>query len=434
MSLVIDAGGNGCIFKPSLQCATKDNTMKTNIKNNNYVSKLMISHDAKDELKEIANVQNIIKTIPNNSKYFLLSNITHCSPKKLSTVELNSFKDKCKIFEQDGYDYSEINDNIQNFAIINMPYGGINMDKYYYQGTSGSLETSSSWFKNPKVRYSNLLSLHKSLIDLLKNGIVKINEKGLYHFDIKGSNILVQQGTESKDNGKNIDVKLIDWGLSELIKSSIKTEKKTLQTFSFNGRPFQFNLPVGSLLLNEELHSYLKELMIKNNIDNNNIDFREVCYDLLNKSFALNPLSKEHFDYVANNILVSLTDNIVTTNEQKKNYAYHILCNQLSIITNKYYNFSSHSFDKTKYFKEVFSHNCDIYGFLLSFNNLLHFHKHKYFNSPKENAYINKLKKVISKYCYSNEYVIKKIPLTSLIKDLQIDNNKRLNTKTRKNK
>lgn len=418
MSIVIDAGGNGCIFKPSLQCAnTKDNSIKTNIKNNNYVSKLMISHDAKDELKEIANVQNVIKTISNNSKYFLLSNISHCSPKKLSPSELNSFKDKCKIFEQDGYHYSEINDNIQNFSIINMPYGGINLDKFYYSLVN----------KEAKMRYNILLNLHKELLDLLKNGIAKINQKGLYHFDIKGSNILVQQssGTSSSSNN-NIQVKLIDWGISEHIKL---TEKKALQLISFNGRPFQFNLPVGSLLLNPQLYPYLKELIIKNSNKNN----RSMCYDLLNKSFELNPLSKEHFDYVANNILVGLTD-VLTTSEQKKNYAYYILCNQLELIINKYYNFDNYSFDKTKYFKEVFSHNCDIYGFLLSFNNLLHFHSHKHFNSPKENDYINKLKKVISKYCFSNEYVIKKIPLTTLINDLFINYGKRLNNKTMKNR
>jgi hypothetical protein len=413
MSLVIDAGGNGCIFKPSLQCVnTKD--IKNNSIKDNYVSKLMISHDAKDELKEIANVQNIIKTIPNNSKYFLLSNISHCTPKKLSPSELSSFKDKCKIFEEDGYHYNEINDNIQNFSIINMPYGGINLDKFYYSLVN----------KEAKMRYNILVKLHKELLNLLKNGIIKVNNKGLYHFDIKGSNILVQEGIETKYN--TLQIKLIDWGLSELIKS---TEKKALPLNSFNGRPFQFNLPVGSLLLNQQLYPYLKELIKKNN----NKSDRNVCYDLLNKSFILNPLAKEHFDYVANNILAGLTD-VLESQEQKKNYAYYILCNQLELIINKYYNFNNNSFDKTKYFKEVFSYNCDIFGFLLSFNNLLHFHSHKHFNTPKENTYINKLKKVINKYCYSNEYVIKKIPLATLINDLEINYGKRINNKTRKNR
>jgi hypothetical protein len=193
------------------------------------------------------------------------------------------------------------------------------------------------------------------------------------------------------------------------------------------GRPLQFNLPIGTLLLNEDLYDYLKELInnykrnsVNNKINNNNIILKDISFDLLNKILSNYPLSKEHFHYMAVTIMPSLHDELNNVDlEQKRTYTYHIICSQLSEILNKYLNFNNGEFDKVKYFKEVYSNNCDIYGILLCYITLLHLNGHKHFNSTKENKYINKIKKIIIKYCFSNNYNIQKIDNNTLIKELK---------------
>ena len=78
--------------------------------------------------------------------------------------------------------------------VLNMPNGGLPVDDYlYYNGS-----------------FKKMYDLHVVLIELLKNGILPMNEKNIYHCDIKDANILVD--TTSKSN--EIKTRLIDWGLS----------------------------------------------------------------------------------------------------------------------------------------------------------------------------------------------------------------------------
>ena len=63
----VGSGSYGCVFRPSLKCANKENRTSG-------VSKLMINRKAKDEFDEIVKFVPIIKKIENNNDYFLIPN------------------------------------------------------------------------------------------------------------------------------------------------------------------------------------------------------------------------------------------------------------------------------------------------------------------------------------------------------------------------
>ena len=98
-----------------------------------------------------------------------------------------------------------------------MPDGGIAVDDFIFQAQ----------------HFNDLYNLNKSLIQLLKHGIVPMNKKHVYHCDIKDSNILVsgREGT--------LKTRLIDWGLSTLY---VPYKDDPMPRVWVN-RPFQYNVP-----------------------------------------------------------------------------------------------------------------------------------------------------------------------------------------------
>ena len=119
---VIGAGGYGCVFKPALRCQNSNKRI-------DGVSKLSIANYSNIEWKKITVVKQYIKTIPNYQNYFLLAYDT-CQPAKLDNNDKKNF-DTCKILEEWGYTSNNINDKLADLQIINMPYGGINLDKLF---------------------------------------------------------------------------------------------------------------------------------------------------------------------------------------------------------------------------------------------------------------------------------------------------------------
>ena len=66
---VLASGGFGCVFSPALKCK--------NTKKREYgkISKLMTEKHAIQEYKEIKNIREKLKDIPDNQDYFLLNDI-----------------------------------------------------------------------------------------------------------------------------------------------------------------------------------------------------------------------------------------------------------------------------------------------------------------------------------------------------------------------
>ena len=233
------SGGFGCVFNPSLKCENKK-------RNKNKISKLMIEKYAYKEYDEIKLIRLRLKSIKNYQDYFLISDIQLCRPSKLTRDDLKNYNKKCTALPKNKITKKNINTSLDKLMVLNMPNGGIPVDDYIYE----------------KGSFNDLLKINNSLIDLLQNGIIKMNEKNVYHCDIKDANVLV------KINGGKLQTKLIDWGLStEYIPFKNEPFPKT-----WRNRPLQFNSPFSVIIFTDYfVEKYTKYIQNGGNLTKENL-------------------------------------------------------------------------------------------------------------------------------------------------------------------
>jgi hypothetical protein len=339
---VIASGGFGCIFEPSLEC--KNKTQK--IRKSGFVSKLMLKKYAQKEYKEIQKYQKILETIPNSTDYFLVNGFTLCknlSP--LTESDLTNFNKKCKTLKKKDIDETNVNQSLEKLMSIQMPYGGIAVDDY---------------IKNVKFQGKNMKELNASLISLLKNGVLPMNEAGLYHGDIKDSNVLVDVNT------KKMYTRLIDWGLSCYYSGDITTEKKAPIPKEFTQRPFQFNLPFSIILFQK---SFLK--LYKSFLENNpNPDYLKIRSFVMNYVLYvvdkkgpghiknINSIMKQFFKGELMNVEEKFKDDLI-----EFEYTFYFVFEYLSKILFQYTR--ENEFQVMDYFENVFLKNVDVWGFVM---------------------------------------------------------------------
>jgi hypothetical protein len=213
---VLASGGYGCVFSPALLCN------KTKKRRKNHISKLMSTQFANQEYNEINNLKKSLQHIKHYNNYFLLKDITMCKPAKLTAQDLQYFEQKCTALPKDGMTVNNLNENIDKLMTITMPNGGLPIDDYIVT----------------KKNFGSIAKMSIKLIDLFKNGIMPMNNKHIYHNDIKDSNILVD------DNGSKIYTRLIDWGLTA---TYIPFVKNSFPLAWYN-RPFQYNNPFSIIM------------------------------------------------------------------------------------------------------------------------------------------------------------------------------------------
>jgi len=228
---VLASGGYGCVFKPALKCEgeTKRVTGK--------ISKLMSAKHATEEYQEINSIKAKLDSIKNYQDYYLIYDATLCKPSKLANTDLEEYASKCTALPKDGITKTNINLNLDKLMALNIPNGGLPVDDYLYN--NGSFE--------------KIYKLHMSLFKLLKKGIIPMNEKHIYHDDIKDSNILID------DSSSELKSRLIDWGLS--------TEYVPFKDEPFpspwRNRPLQFNVPFSVIIFSdsfiEKYTKYIKD-------------------------------------------------------------------------------------------------------------------------------------------------------------------------------
>ena len=217
---VLASGGYGCVFTPALKCegAKKRETGK--------ISKLMTEKHATQEYEEINSIKEKLNSIKNYEDYFLLYDVTLCRPSKLQPTDLVDFTSKCNALPKDNLTKANINSNLDKVMSLNLPNGGLPIDDYVYENGT----------------FSKLYELHNSLTNLLKKGIIQMNEKYIFHNDIKDSNVLVD------NSSSKIKTRLIDWGLS----TEYVPFKDNPFPSSWRNRPFQFNVPFSVIIFSDE--------------------------------------------------------------------------------------------------------------------------------------------------------------------------------------
>jgi serine/threonine protein kinase len=216
---VITSGGYGCVFDPALKCEGETKRAK------NKITKLMTDKYATQEYEEINSIKEKLDEIPNYFDYYLINDVTLCRPSKLTATDLEHFSDKCTALPKNDINKNNINQKLESVMALNLPNGGIPVDDYIYKNGD----------------YGKLYKTHMALVNLLKKGIIPMNNKNIYHSDIKDSNVLIE------DVDSSLKARLIDWGLTVqyVPNSTVKFPK------NWRNRPLQFNVPFSVIIFSD---------------------------------------------------------------------------------------------------------------------------------------------------------------------------------------
>lgn len=391
---VIGSGGYGCIFKPSLKCKGKKSK-----KYKNKISKLLYSNDAESEWSELMNIKNIINKIDNYNNYFMIDEISLCSPSSLSKRDKINLKKCDSTFSTLNLNKININDNLDKFKIITMNYGGLDLTKIINN-------------KNLDFKIIN-----KLLIDLLKNAIYTMNKLNFFHCDIKASNVLYLKNK----------IKLIDFGISFIVESNSIDIPKHI----FNHK-IQYNSLLSRILFNNHFDKLLYNfLSLNENINKETINLKDIIKNfLLNyyEDWVYNSSGRGHEEFINKYFIDELfkLNNII--NIPNINYTAILFSEYCYKILIKYIDFDTKIFDKQKYFNEVYLKNLDIIGFLSIYIDFIINNNRIYTKTLK--IHISNL---LIDYFYNNDYSDKPIDINLLIIDLNKLNELNINDSSEDN-
>jgi len=351
----IGAGGYGCVFRPALKCKNKERP------SSNKVSKLMTSKHSEEEYSDITKFKPLLATIKDYKKYFLIDGIELCKPDKLTESDMMSFEDICsRAFKNDGLTKNNVNDKLDELLVLTMPDGGVDIDKTYKGNDTNEM----------------ILRANSSLIQLLNHGIVPMNKLNIYHCDIKGSNILIDT---------HGDTRLIDWGLSQ----EYNPEDETNQ-FS---RTLQFNVPFSVLLLNSIFIKMYQSFITRQK--GKPISSKEVFHFI--KSYMTYFTKKHGHGHIRTVTLIlkkifgeQLYSNSTSSNEDK--VTYNFIYTYLTKIVMEYT--KENQFLKKEFLERLFLPTVDIWGFIISYVDLL--------SVPVERGIFSQLKHIFTTYLYEN--------------------------------
>ena len=319
-------GGYGCVFRPALKC-------KNETGRRNGVSKLMLTDKAYAEYNEVTRFVDVIDKIPNFRSLFTLPyNI--CTPAPLDkSIDLRGFDKKCSHFIEKGkLSAKTVNHNLNKMRAITLPDGGMDVDMQVKKITGAR----------------DFIRLNNSLMRLLKYGIVPMNDRKLYHFDVKDTNVLVDKGFVTR---------LTDWGLAGMVES-----KETIPSVISN-RPLQSNLPFSNILFNPDTLGRIDAFY------NENDNKKNYTYDLLEAFMReeVQRISEDigsgHYSYlkgIYDDHVFAETDYVLK--DEIVGYLTQVVFNWRHPV---------HGFDAKNYFFKVFLPNADIWGFVTIYMSFL---------------------------------------------------------------
>ena len=228
---IIGEGAYGCVHKPSIHCKKLP---KPRFNYKNYVSKIMKTKNARDELAEFV----VIKNIDPNEEYHLGEPIL-CNP-DLDEANVKTQIDQCKNIKVD-----EIEANPDNYSLLIMKFGGPDLKALCNEYLSKYLE------KDKETRTDKFwLEVHH-----LIKGLKFFKDNGIVHNDIKPQNILF-----NTTNGK---MKYIDFGLMRTKKEVINSSKNDKNYLGI----FHWSYPFDCGFMNNSKYKAYTYLTIPRKID-----------------------------------------------------------------------------------------------------------------------------------------------------------------------
>lgn len=409
----IAAGGYGCVFKPAIACGDSSINEKMQSTGYEYITKVMISNYAREEMNEVNRVLPIVKKIPNNKRYFLLDGIFECKKfGPLNTEDLKNFNLKCHNLESAGISADNVNSRLSSLSAIYIPYGGDSV-------ASTMINLAQQYIANPNsTTIQNKIGLLVwGLSDVLENAVVPMNKLGLLHLDLKGDNMLINEN--ALDKNKMPYVKIIDWGLAGVVpKSGIAQAAKN--------RPLQFNAPFSNILFNNTLINKI----IQDNCYTNEITATQIT------SISTQIIAKMiqhwsgHAAYISQDLQKFLEPYIKTTGSiylldsktECTTESLTVIVEYIAAILMKYIKKNNSNglyqcdFDSNAYFDEVYRYNCDVWGLLTAFQNFIQQYNSKFMFRNHKLA--KAMSNIMFKYCFSPTYAAERIPIKNVVEDM----------------
>jgi len=379
----LTSGGFGCIFKPALKC-------KNSKKRTNGVSKMSIEKYGNEEISEIKKIKDRLKSIKNYQKYYLLETDL-CIPDKLTEDDLKNFDEKCYALTRFNVNSKNVNSKLSNLTILNMPDAGVDLKEWLME--------------EKEITKEKIFILNKVIIELLKNAVRPMNEKGVIHNDLKDSNIMINN---------HLEARIIDWGLSGVVINK-KIPKEILN------RPLQYNTPFSSMIISNDfklnydifLQRVKDGIILFNSTNVRNYVINEYLIKLA-----------RYYGYYDDNVALfnlifspSISDETYLS-EVKRNdlieYGYYLyyLSNYITDILMKFTN-DKYEFDLDGYFLQCYLYNSDVFGLMTTY--------YTFFNLKLENIklseemkkiFLNRVRSMLVETIYSNgaeKYDINKI-------------------------
>ena len=307
------------------------------------------------EYRNMKQIETRVKAIPNYQHYFLVGDITTCSPAMLTDQDLEDFNHKCEALTKIDITESNVNDKLDQLSSLNLPYGGVHL--------------SLMWHKLSRERRRKDFSLLvKKMNELLVHGIRRMNNIGVFHGDVKESNMLYNPATGY--------VGLIDWGLSFYGKDRKKIPRV------MKNKPFQYNYPFSLVLFNETfMKSY--SAFLRSHTPSKHVQSAEtISDDMEGVSRVLFPHTnvtrEELHDFLKEYVYswirrrkghIDTIRDVWNASANVKSVTKEIIVPYLSEILIAFTDKSG--FQQTEYFTKVFMHNLDVWGFLMAFSPIL---------------------------------------------------------------
>ena len=388
---VLASGGFGCVFEPALKCKGSGK------RDSNKVSKLMTIKHAKSEYDEIQSIKKKLDTIPNYENFFLIDDFTLCEPAKLNKEDLDNFK-KCTALPKDDITKKNVNESLNKLLTLNMPNGGLPVDDYIYE--DGMLY--------------KLKLLNDKLIELLLKGILPMNQKHVYHCDIKDSNILVDDNNNSKD----IKTRLIDWGLTtEYIPGSNSHFPKT-----WRNRPLQYNVPFSVIIFSDLFYKkYTEYLKNGGKIDAQHL--RPFVVDYL--CLWVKERGAGHYKFINDIMYILFSHDLVDVNDSAKGlviesqFTATYITNYIIKVLIHFTKFRQNgTLDLRVYLDKVFIHIVDVWGFVMTYFPMIDLLFDHYSSlNRNEIELFNSIKTIFIKYLFEPRIIV--INTNQLIADLK---------------
>jgi len=241
---LLNQGAYGCIIRPSIKCSGEKGS-------NQYITKIQKKKDTSDREVQLG---VIIRTLPAFSDYF--APVLNSCDVTMGTINGDEIKE-CEF----------INDTSEKYST----------NKIKYVGKYTLTDYLLSVFQNKPQRF--LFELLRTYRHILI-GLNKLNQKGIFHFDLKDNNIMVRD----KDQAPI----LIDFGLS-ITEELIQNQKPSaFFTYGPDYAPWCFDICLITYAINKATE---QTASIK------------ILLEVLNQFFIENPFvtellsQSEHDDY-----------------------------------------------------------------------------------------------------------------------------------------